>query len=191
MSIASDAPLRTSTSKHGKKRIAPAKAMPRPCQHNEWDNVRIKKGTHSLRCRVCQHQWKVGHASISRCSAFAQSSCRLGSSCRFVHIHQFKESLRQRSARFGEAVLENVPSKVLEGHGIANPASLESSTEASCDSLSASSASRYCETGGDASLLSMCTSAAEAQDVPQLLCFEEDDDDDNEGVKQLTEEVWS
>eukprot|EP00754_Rhynchopus_humris_P028055 Rhum_TRINITY_DN15126_c0_g2::Rhum_TRINITY_DN15126_c0_g2_i1::g.139888::m.139888 len=89
-----------------------------PCDHNDWDNVRIKKGNHSLRCRVCQKQWKVHHSLFQRCPVFVQGLCDKNQACGFVHIHQFKESLKDRNSRFGGDVLSRVSPKVLGEHGM-------------------------------------------------------------------------
>ena len=91
---------------------------PAPCGHNTWDNVRIKKGNHSLRCRLCQKQWKVHHSFFTRCNLFLKGRCDLGASCSQVHVYQYKEGLKERRGRFGDGVLEGVPVKILEGHGM-------------------------------------------------------------------------
>eukprot|EP01059_Diplonema_ambulator_P003010 TRINITY_DN12662_c0_g1_i1.p1 TRINITY_DN12662_c0_g1~~TRINITY_DN12662_c0_g1_i1.p1 ORF type:complete len:262 (+),score=35.69 TRINITY_DN12662_c0_g1_i1:53-838(+) len=99
------------------KREVPAKVDP-PCGHNDWDNVRIKKGNHSLRCRVCQSQWRVHHSCFSRCIPFLKGRCELGASCPNVHLNQYKEGLADRRKRFGDVVLTGVPEKILSSHGI-------------------------------------------------------------------------
>eukprot|EP00755_Sulcionema_specki_P032191 Sspe_Gene.19628::Locus_7166_Transcript_1_1_Confidence_1.000_Length_1406::g.19628::m.19628 len=89
-----------------------------PCSHNSWDNVRIKKGAATLRCRECQHLWRAQQNHLDRCPNFLNNSCLRGSECTKVHIHQYKESLKDRFERFGHKVLERVPRVVQQQHGI-------------------------------------------------------------------------
>ena len=103
---------------HKKSKETPANQVA-PCKHNNWDNVRIKKGNHSLRCRTCQEQWRVHHSFFSRCVPFYKGKCELGARCPNVHIHQYKEGLKDRRERFGDKVLYGVPEKILGAHGIA------------------------------------------------------------------------
>ena len=79
----------------------------RPCDHNEWDNVRIKRGEIMLRCRTCQEQWRAP-ADTQRCQAFPQNQCT-DSNCQHLHVHAHKQSLHDRVNQFGEAVLLHVP----------------------------------------------------------------------------------
>eukprot|EP00756_Hemistasia_phaeocysticola_P017442 Hpha_TRINITY_DN15538_c2_g1::TRINITY_DN15538_c2_g1_i4::g.107036::m.107036 len=88
---------------------APNTSVSRPCAHNSWDNVRVKKDKTTLRCRVCQLQWKVDHAELiggARCPDFgAHSRCPRGKQCGFIHIHRFKLNLSKRKAIWGENLL--------------------------------------------------------------------------------------
>ncbi|KAJ9437822.1 hypothetical protein DIPPA_26178 [Diplonema papillatum] len=86
--------------------IRPASAP--PCPHNSWDNVRIKKGITTLRCRQCQTQWKASHSKIQRCKDFVDGTCT-NADCSLVHIHPFKQNLHERVNAHGKSVLRNVP----------------------------------------------------------------------------------
>ena len=74
----------------------------RPCVHNSWDNVRVKKGMVTLRCRVCQEQWKRNVADVERCTAFPD--CPMGDACTKVHMHVFKMSLEERQQEHPDLV---------------------------------------------------------------------------------------
>eukprot|EP01059_Diplonema_ambulator_P001901 TRINITY_DN11571_c4_g1_i1.p1 TRINITY_DN11571_c4_g1~~TRINITY_DN11571_c4_g1_i1.p1 ORF type:complete len:420 (+),score=62.89 TRINITY_DN11571_c4_g1_i1:109-1260(+) len=80
-----------------------------PCGHNSWDNVRIKKGDITFRCRICQSQWRTEVANSTRCADFQAGHCDKGSSCPSLHVHAHKQSLSQRLSQFGGTVLERVP----------------------------------------------------------------------------------
>ena len=56
-------------------RHAPPAEMTRPCTHNDWDDVRTRKGAKILRCRVCQSKWKLPSARVPRCSPFLSGHC--------------------------------------------------------------------------------------------------------------------
>eukprot|EP01065_Artemidia_motanka_P052473 TRINITY_DN9490_c0_g1_i1.p1 TRINITY_DN9490_c0_g1~~TRINITY_DN9490_c0_g1_i1.p1 ORF type:complete len:1084 (+),score=329.34 TRINITY_DN9490_c0_g1_i1:60-3254(+) len=89
---------------------ASAVSTQRPCSHNTWDNVRTKKGQVFLRCRECDAQWRTAVEGLSRCSAFISSAgCAAGASCGFLHLHARKQSLGERVAKHGAAVLDRVP----------------------------------------------------------------------------------
>eukprot|EP01059_Diplonema_ambulator_P011103 TRINITY_DN21071_c0_g1_i1.p1 TRINITY_DN21071_c0_g1~~TRINITY_DN21071_c0_g1_i1.p1 ORF type:complete len:326 (+),score=98.20 TRINITY_DN21071_c0_g1_i1:42-980(+) len=83
-----------------------------PCPHNSWDNVRAKKGGATLRCRVCQTQWKTSLSELTRCNAFIKGQCVLERNCPNVHVHGKKQSLSERVDRFGAGVLVRVPKHV-------------------------------------------------------------------------------
>eukprot|EP01064_Diplonema_japonicum_P028403 TRINITY_DN4352_c0_g1_i1.p1 TRINITY_DN4352_c0_g1~~TRINITY_DN4352_c0_g1_i1.p1 ORF type:complete len:481 (+),score=137.05 TRINITY_DN4352_c0_g1_i1:59-1444(+) len=77
-----------------------------PCVHNNWDNVRVKKGFITLRCRVCQEQWKTETEKVRKCLNFFQSgSCVKGTLCPNPHIHRYKQSLAKRKMIFGQELL--------------------------------------------------------------------------------------
>eukprot|EP01062_Namystynia_karyoxenos_P040882 TRINITY_DN29742_c0_g1_i2.p1 TRINITY_DN29742_c0_g1~~TRINITY_DN29742_c0_g1_i2.p1 ORF type:complete len:246 (+),score=27.26 TRINITY_DN29742_c0_g1_i2:75-740(+) len=77
---------------------------PPPCQHNNWDNVRMKDFISSLRCRDCQQTWKVHCAYRDRCADFDAGRCDRGRQCSHTHIHRRKQTLHERIARFGQVV---------------------------------------------------------------------------------------
>ncbi|KAJ9455691.1 hypothetical protein DIPPA_29252 [Diplonema papillatum] len=79
----------------------------KPCRHNEWDNVRIKRGEIMLRCRVCQEQWRAP-ASRERCQNFQRAACA-DEACELLHVHAHKQSLWARVNQFGNNVLDHVP----------------------------------------------------------------------------------
>eukprot|EP01063_Lacrimia_lanifica_P011682 TRINITY_DN183_c0_g1_i5.p1 TRINITY_DN183_c0_g1~~TRINITY_DN183_c0_g1_i5.p1 ORF type:complete len:717 (+),score=192.57 TRINITY_DN183_c0_g1_i5:54-2153(+) len=81
-----------------------------PCAHNDWDNVRVKKGFITLRCRQCQAQWKTEMGSVKKCFKFFQGMCRRGAACPLPHIHRYKQSLEKRQTIFGENLDEDPPS---------------------------------------------------------------------------------
>eukprot|EP01062_Namystynia_karyoxenos_P064970 TRINITY_DN5816_c0_g1_i1.p1 TRINITY_DN5816_c0_g1~~TRINITY_DN5816_c0_g1_i1.p1 ORF type:complete len:310 (+),score=89.03 TRINITY_DN5816_c0_g1_i1:89-931(+) len=80
-----------------------------PCSHNSWDNVRVKKEKVTLRCRVCQLQWKLGYDELGfkqRCAEFGtHGRCRQGDACSFVHVHKWKQSLQKRQEIWGSELL--------------------------------------------------------------------------------------
>lgn len=83
---------------------------PRPCSHNDWDSVRMKRGWAILRCRACGQQWRVGLAEWgTRCAHFAaDAGCGAGSSCPLLHVH------RRRAARGGDAGDDALTNSTLE-----------------------------------------------------------------------------
>ena len=88
------------------QRLVPQEA---PCGHNSWDNVRIKKGEITFRCRECQAQWRTEVANTTRCNDFQSGNCSRGTACHDLHVHAHKQSLSQRLNQFGGTVLERVP----------------------------------------------------------------------------------
>ena len=62
-------------------RHAPPADMNRPCKHNDWDDVRTRKGAKILRCRTCQAKWKLPSAKVPRCTPFLAGHCE-----RFVFL---------------------------------------------------------------------------------------------------------
>ena len=160
--------------------------LPCPCDHNDWDSVRIKKGNHSLRCRVCQKKWKVHHSFFTRCTRFANARCTKGAKCGLVHIHCFKEGLRARLEKFGDDILENVPAQVLDLHGLSCGSS-EAPSDPSYETESDEHASAKipaCCGWSQATPFVLTPNACECSDVPTPSC-----DDENQGVVALTEKV--
>eukprot|EP01065_Artemidia_motanka_P021749 TRINITY_DN25_c0_g2_i1.p1 TRINITY_DN25_c0_g2~~TRINITY_DN25_c0_g2_i1.p1 ORF type:complete len:625 (+),score=143.18 TRINITY_DN25_c0_g2_i1:319-2193(+) len=68
-----------------------------PCSHNNWDNVRTKKGRFALRCRECGAAWRVPCAQVTKCPQFFYGFCPLGRECPHPHIHKYKN--REREAQ--------------------------------------------------------------------------------------------
>ncbi|KAJ9473407.1 hypothetical protein DIPPA_28064 [Diplonema papillatum] len=84
---------------------------PPPCDHNDWDDVRTRKGFKILRCRMCQEKWKIANTT-PRCLAFLHSCCDKGSSCPQLHVRRKKSSISERLEKFGDSVLEGVSDEV-------------------------------------------------------------------------------
>ena len=69
----------------------------RPCNHNNWDNVRIVKGKIGLRCRSCGIHWKADVSAIIKCPAFFNGYCPNGVSCPLPHIHRYKNKAKEEA----------------------------------------------------------------------------------------------
>eukprot|EP01062_Namystynia_karyoxenos_P054453 TRINITY_DN4485_c1_g2_i1.p1 TRINITY_DN4485_c1_g2~~TRINITY_DN4485_c1_g2_i1.p1 ORF type:complete len:526 (+),score=152.00 TRINITY_DN4485_c1_g2_i1:86-1579(+) len=67
-----------------------------PCRHNNWDNVRTKKGKFTLRCRECDATHRIRCAALSsiKCRAHWLGVCPNSSSCPALHVHKFKNPER-------------------------------------------------------------------------------------------------
>eukprot|EP01065_Artemidia_motanka_P045647 TRINITY_DN6751_c0_g1_i1.p1 TRINITY_DN6751_c0_g1~~TRINITY_DN6751_c0_g1_i1.p1 ORF type:complete len:218 (+),score=58.16 TRINITY_DN6751_c0_g1_i1:79-654(+) len=76
-------------------------ASARPCSHNDWDDVRTRKGFKVLRCRVCQRKWKLPSSSAPRCMPFLHECCREGDRCALLHVRRKKTPLEERVEQFG------------------------------------------------------------------------------------------
>eukprot|EP00755_Sulcionema_specki_P029691 Sspe_Gene.1943::Locus_653_Transcript_1_1_Confidence_1.000_Length_1340::g.1943::m.1943 len=94
------------------RRKSDSNVMFSPCEHNDWDNVRVKKGVMMLRCRKCQAPWKclADYAMEEKCQEFSKGNCHLGPNCLKLHLNMRKESLLHRVIHFGSNVLDKVPS---------------------------------------------------------------------------------
>eukprot|EP00756_Hemistasia_phaeocysticola_P019881 Hpha_TRINITY_DN15687_c5_g3::TRINITY_DN15687_c5_g3_i1::g.99106::m.99106 len=77
----------------------------RPCPHNAWDDVRTRKGCKVLRCRVCQELWRLPSGLVHRCQPFFNGCCPHPTTCRLLHIFRQKETLEERQANFGAALV--------------------------------------------------------------------------------------
>eukprot|EP01064_Diplonema_japonicum_P001473 TRINITY_DN1094_c2_g1_i1.p1 TRINITY_DN1094_c2_g1~~TRINITY_DN1094_c2_g1_i1.p1 ORF type:complete len:203 (+),score=51.72 TRINITY_DN1094_c2_g1_i1:53-661(+) len=88
----------------------------RCCEHNSWDNVRVCKKVMTLRCRVCQKQWRTPVDSVweLKCDAFGAGKCPEGDSCLRMHIHYRKQTLEERVRSHGTEVLHHVRSSRLK-----------------------------------------------------------------------------
>eukprot|EP01064_Diplonema_japonicum_P021274 TRINITY_DN3080_c0_g1_i4.p1 TRINITY_DN3080_c0_g1~~TRINITY_DN3080_c0_g1_i4.p1 ORF type:complete len:298 (+),score=62.77 TRINITY_DN3080_c0_g1_i4:52-945(+) len=72
-------------------------ASDRPCEHNCWDSVRVKRQWCLLRCRVCESQWRLSTGSFVKCKAFStKPGCPVGTSCTLVHMNSRKQTLAER-----------------------------------------------------------------------------------------------
>eukprot|EP01064_Diplonema_japonicum_P009752 TRINITY_DN171_c2_g3_i1.p1 TRINITY_DN171_c2_g3~~TRINITY_DN171_c2_g3_i1.p1 ORF type:complete len:323 (+),score=45.79 TRINITY_DN171_c2_g3_i1:142-969(+) len=71
--------------------------MTRPCLHNNWDPVRVKRRHALLRCRVCASQWKIPVAKVSRCPKYHVTGCAKGEECGSLHINVRKQTYTQRT----------------------------------------------------------------------------------------------
>eukprot|EP00755_Sulcionema_specki_P014886 Sspe_Gene.57898::Locus_31764_Transcript_1_1_Confidence_1.000_Length_587::g.57898::m.57898 len=86
-----------------------------PCAHNNWDDVRQRKGVKMLRCRECNILWKWprgtrrGGSAIQRCIPFLNGECLVGKDCPLIHVWRRKVLLPDRVKSFGPHVLEGVP----------------------------------------------------------------------------------
>eukprot|EP01064_Diplonema_japonicum_P031738 TRINITY_DN5768_c4_g1_i1.p1 TRINITY_DN5768_c4_g1~~TRINITY_DN5768_c4_g1_i1.p1 ORF type:complete len:532 (+),score=141.94 TRINITY_DN5768_c4_g1_i1:162-1757(+) len=83
-------------------------SVKRPCVHNDWDDVRTRKGSKILRCRTCQRKWKLPSSHVPRCLPFLRGHCP-NDSCHLLHVHKKKSGLMERYEQFGEAVLRAMP----------------------------------------------------------------------------------
>eukprot|EP01060_Flectonema_neradi_P005363 TRINITY_DN13562_c0_g1_i1.p1 TRINITY_DN13562_c0_g1~~TRINITY_DN13562_c0_g1_i1.p1 ORF type:complete len:635 (+),score=89.66 TRINITY_DN13562_c0_g1_i1:40-1944(+) len=68
-------------------------ALTKPCSHNSWDNVRVKRGWAILRCRICHLQWRLRPTAIPHCDSFARGTgcCPMGVECTQLHVHRTRE----------------------------------------------------------------------------------------------------
>eukprot|EP01059_Diplonema_ambulator_P006004 TRINITY_DN1578_c0_g1_i3.p1 TRINITY_DN1578_c0_g1~~TRINITY_DN1578_c0_g1_i3.p1 ORF type:complete len:219 (+),score=32.52 TRINITY_DN1578_c0_g1_i3:62-658(+) len=80
------------------------------CEHNNWDNVRVSKRVMTLRCRVCQKQWRAPVEAVwntLKCAEYQEEgSCVEG--CRKLHINYRKQNLEARFQIHGESVIDQV-----------------------------------------------------------------------------------
>eukprot|EP01059_Diplonema_ambulator_P012082 TRINITY_DN2222_c0_g2_i2.p1 TRINITY_DN2222_c0_g2~~TRINITY_DN2222_c0_g2_i2.p1 ORF type:complete len:169 (+),score=20.34 TRINITY_DN2222_c0_g2_i2:38-508(+) len=84
----------------------------RPCEHNDWDDVRTRHGYKLLRCRVCQGRWKLPNNSVPRCVLFLHEKCAEGPSCGLLHVRRKKSSICERYEQFGDSVLQGVAPRI-------------------------------------------------------------------------------
>eukprot|EP01063_Lacrimia_lanifica_P029439 TRINITY_DN4487_c0_g4_i1.p1 TRINITY_DN4487_c0_g4~~TRINITY_DN4487_c0_g4_i1.p1 ORF type:complete len:194 (+),score=18.81 TRINITY_DN4487_c0_g4_i1:75-656(+) len=83
-----------------------------PCEHNNWDDVRQRKGIKVLRCRTCAAVWRTQRwprwardgmsdeipDGLRRCLDFANGQCDKGSACPHLHLHRMKSKHQERPA---------------------------------------------------------------------------------------------
>eukprot|EP01064_Diplonema_japonicum_P038356 TRINITY_DN925_c0_g1_i7.p1 TRINITY_DN925_c0_g1~~TRINITY_DN925_c0_g1_i7.p1 ORF type:complete len:182 (+),score=36.98 TRINITY_DN925_c0_g1_i7:595-1140(+) len=115
----------------------------RPCDHNDWDDVRTKKGFKVLRCRVCQVQWKIPN-NIERCLPFLHECCDKGNACEMLHVRRKKMGKEEREKLFAAKEVEEEEE---ESHRPPMPLSsvcaslpIQKSNLANCQGLRASTA---------------------------------------------------
>eukprot|EP01059_Diplonema_ambulator_P025710 TRINITY_DN427_c0_g1_i1.p1 TRINITY_DN427_c0_g1~~TRINITY_DN427_c0_g1_i1.p1 ORF type:complete len:276 (+),score=50.29 TRINITY_DN427_c0_g1_i1:101-829(+) len=78
-----------------------------PCKHNNWDNVRVVRGLMTLRCRVCQLQWRAPVGMVWEalyCVYYrTQGGCKKGRQCCRLHINgrKLSEAARERRKTTG------------------------------------------------------------------------------------------
>eukprot|EP00754_Rhynchopus_humris_P008212 Rhum_TRINITY_DN13689_c0_g1::Rhum_TRINITY_DN13689_c0_g1_i1::g.62977::m.62977 len=72
----------------------------KPCTHNSWENVRVRRGRMCIRCRVCQRQWTCGSQlawQAMRCRSFlTREGCHLGDMCTKLHFNRRKQQKHER-----------------------------------------------------------------------------------------------
>eukprot|EP01059_Diplonema_ambulator_P030941 TRINITY_DN5516_c0_g1_i1.p1 TRINITY_DN5516_c0_g1~~TRINITY_DN5516_c0_g1_i1.p1 ORF type:complete len:182 (+),score=46.41 TRINITY_DN5516_c0_g1_i1:47-547(+) len=79
------------------------------CDHNNWDNVRVSKRVMTLRCRVCQNQWRAHVEEVWnkwKCAAYSWGTCHPG--CKKLHINYRKQGLEARFQAHGASVIDHV-----------------------------------------------------------------------------------
>eukprot|EP01060_Flectonema_neradi_P034029 TRINITY_DN5851_c1_g1_i1.p1 TRINITY_DN5851_c1_g1~~TRINITY_DN5851_c1_g1_i1.p1 ORF type:complete len:310 (+),score=49.47 TRINITY_DN5851_c1_g1_i1:94-1023(+) len=72
----------------------PPPTLERPCMHNDWDSVRIKRQFALLRCRVCSSQWKIKATEVRRCNTFMDGGCH--GDCELLHVNSRKQTQSER-----------------------------------------------------------------------------------------------
>eukprot|EP01062_Namystynia_karyoxenos_P000037 TRINITY_DN1000_c0_g1_i10.p1 TRINITY_DN1000_c0_g1~~TRINITY_DN1000_c0_g1_i10.p1 ORF type:complete len:498 (+),score=77.19 TRINITY_DN1000_c0_g1_i10:113-1495(+) len=80
---------------------------PRPCGHNDWDNVRMKNMVTCLRCRVCQGIWHLTQCKRQGCVDFSKGRCQQGDLCPALHVHRRKMRVEERYSKFGSDLITN------------------------------------------------------------------------------------
>eukprot|EP00659_Diplonema_papillatum_P015776 gene15776-24096_t len=93
-------------------RNAPRVSYTKPCAHNRWENVRVKKGLVTLRCRECQQQWRQVSGTLNKCPDFPR--CPNASSCEMLHVHSSKKSILE----YEQIAAESQKSGDMEHEGI-------------------------------------------------------------------------
>ena len=88
--------------------VAGGEVEVRPCEHNDWDDVRTRKGYKVLRCRECQKKWKLLSSNVPRCMPFLHDCCDKAEACPLLHVRRKKHTISERYEKFGDTVLEGV-----------------------------------------------------------------------------------
>ncbi|KAJ9466004.1 hypothetical protein DIPPA_09782 [Diplonema papillatum] len=138
MAPAADAPTPQALTEYSKRRC---------CSHNSWDNVRVTKGLMTLRCRVCQKQWRVRVDLVwnqLKCETFNSENSCTAESCPLLHLHYRKQSLEDRFKSHGATVLDHVKSGRITKDVMSKVVKLETTD----DVKTASNGSRCSTTSG-------------------------------------------
>eukprot|EP01060_Flectonema_neradi_P025704 TRINITY_DN34509_c0_g1_i1.p1 TRINITY_DN34509_c0_g1~~TRINITY_DN34509_c0_g1_i1.p1 ORF type:complete len:356 (+),score=57.16 TRINITY_DN34509_c0_g1_i1:76-1143(+) len=91
-------------------------SLKRPCRHNDWDDVRTRKGHKILRCRICHRKWKLLSGTLTRCAKFIQDEvCENGLQCSLLHVHKKKSGSKENCDVDVAAIISAC---VEAGHGI-------------------------------------------------------------------------
>eukprot|EP01064_Diplonema_japonicum_P021906 TRINITY_DN3149_c0_g2_i1.p1 TRINITY_DN3149_c0_g2~~TRINITY_DN3149_c0_g2_i1.p1 ORF type:complete len:322 (+),score=66.90 TRINITY_DN3149_c0_g2_i1:95-1060(+) len=97
-SFSSSEGLTTTSSESGSAPALQPPCCDRPCLHNNWDSVRVKRGYALLRCRTCASQWKLPAAQVTRCPKYlAPTGCNLGTLCSTLHVNTRKQTYEERT----------------------------------------------------------------------------------------------
>ncbi|KAJ9461105.1 hypothetical protein DIPPA_02414 [Diplonema papillatum] len=70
---------------------APRVSFEKPCTHNRWENVRVKKRNVTLRCVVCLQQWRQVAGTLDKCQKFPLCDKLL--SCEQLHVYTSKKMM--------------------------------------------------------------------------------------------------
>eukprot|EP01060_Flectonema_neradi_P031122 TRINITY_DN4646_c0_g1_i1.p1 TRINITY_DN4646_c0_g1~~TRINITY_DN4646_c0_g1_i1.p1 ORF type:complete len:302 (+),score=39.25 TRINITY_DN4646_c0_g1_i1:78-908(+) len=83
----------------------PVPTLAKPCNHNSWDSVRVKRKWSLLRCRICTSQWRLRASDVDRCMPFTKDVCS-DPKCDKLHIFLRKQRKadREREAAAESAV---------------------------------------------------------------------------------------
>ena len=77
----------------------PPPSITRPCNHNDWDSVRVKNQIGLLRCRVCTAQWKIKVSHIKKCNRYTEGMCNR-EECSYLHIRMRKQTRAELEQKF-------------------------------------------------------------------------------------------
>lgn len=83
-------PLRDGDSAAGERAVDDGAQQALAHAHNEWDDVRTRKGVKVLRCRVCKQQFKLPSKDVPRCAEFLQDARCREVQCGLLHVHKQK-----------------------------------------------------------------------------------------------------
>eukprot|EP01061_Rhynchopus_euleeides_P018432 TRINITY_DN30506_c0_g1_i2.p2 TRINITY_DN30506_c0_g1~~TRINITY_DN30506_c0_g1_i2.p2 ORF type:complete len:244 (+),score=55.92 TRINITY_DN30506_c0_g1_i2:177-908(+) len=117
----------------------------RPCCHNSWDNVRVVRQRMTLRCRICQLQWRAPVEEMwqqMRCEPFLHGTCSEGTACTKVHMHHRKQNLCERMQRHGTRLAKTSARVGSQKSSSSTSCGATSCSESSCDLQWADSSSQ-------------------------------------------------